>query len=81
LFDETGAFLIAPVYDELASSVPRSAAWEYCQRLKPIMELTPPGHQVPMVAEFSVSSKNWGEVIELGSDFTEEQLMEALDRG
>jgi DNA polymerase I-like protein with 3'-5' exonuclease and polymerase domains len=78
LFDETGALLIAPVYDELTSSVPREAAWEYCCRLKEQMEITPPGHAVPMVAEFSVSSESWGSLVEIGSSFTEEDLNAAL---
>jgi DNA polymerase-1 len=80
LFEETGAFLIAPVYDELVASVPKEAAWEYASRLKSIMELTPPGHAVGMVAEFSVSSQSWGDVIEIGSEITEDKVYTALDQ-
>jgi DNA polymerase-1 len=80
LYAQTDALLIAPVYDELTSSVPRRAAWEFCCRLKELMEITPPGHLVPMVAEFSVSSESWGSLEEIGSNFTEEDLMRALEK-
>jgi DNA polymerase I-like protein with 3'-5' exonuclease and polymerase domains len=80
LFEETGALLIAPVYDELTSSVPRESVWEYCCRLKAEMELTPPGHAVPMVAEFSVSSESWGSLVEIGSNFSEADLLGALEK-
>lgn len=80
LFSDTGASMIAPVYDEVASSVPLKSAWEYCQRLKPMMEITYPGRTpVPMVVEFSVSAVSWGSVIEIGSDITEDKLMAALE--
>ena len=79
LFEETGAYLIAPVYDELVSSVPRAALWEYCARLKEIMEVTPPGHAVPMVAEFSVSALSWGHCVEIGADITEDKVFQALE--
>lgn len=77
----TGSYLIAPVYDELASSVPRAGVVDYCFELQDIMSITPPNHVVPMVAEFSVSSSSWGEVIELGADITEDKINRALDVG
>jgi DNA polymerase-1 len=80
LFTMTDSYMIAPVYDELASSVPRAAAYDYCCMLKEIMSVTPPGHTVPMSADFSVSSDSWGRQIEIGGSFTKEQVEEALEK-
>lgn len=87
LFKETGAVLIAPVYDEVTSSVPKAAAVEYIERLTSIMELTPPGHQVPMVAEVEVGRDNWGAqsdynpggMIELGASPSADAILAACE--
>ncbi|MEA3242309.1 MAG: DNA polymerase [Pseudomonadota bacterium] len=79
LFTSTGSTMIAPIYDEFVSTVPRAAVLDYCFGLKEIMEITPPNHAVPMVAEFSLSSTSWGEVIEIGSDITEDNIISALE--
>lgn len=78
LFSSTGAAMIAPIYDEFVSTVPRAAAVDYCLALTEIMQVTPPNHAVPMVAEFSVSSSSWGEVIEIGANVTEDKILNAL---
>ena len=65
LFQETGSSLIAPVYDEIAASVPAKNAFEFCERLQDTMNITPPGHAIPMLAEVKIG-KNWGEMHELG---------------
>jgi DNA polymerase I-like protein with 3'-5' exonuclease and polymerase domains/5'-3' exonuclease len=78
LFEETGSVLIAPVYDEIAASVPIRNAVEYCARLQPIMNLTPPGHPVPMLAEICIG-KNWGSVIELHDNPCESLIEKTLE--
>ena len=65
LWEETRSTLIAPVYDEITASVPVSTAEEYIVRLSDIMEITPPGHVVPMEADVSLGA-NWRDQIELG---------------
>lgn len=80
LFKETGAKLIAPVYDEITASVPAEAAVEYCIRLSALMAITPPGHKVPMVPEISIGRDNWGNKVELGA-FPSAEAVEAAVRG
>lgn len=79
LFEETGSVLIAPVYDEIASSVPMKNAFEYSQRLQAIMNLTPPGHAIPMMGEVSLGL-NWGEMEELGDNPAEQVMVEAFNK-
>lgn len=78
LFEETRSILIAPIYDEVTSSVPRDTAVEYSHRLIEIMEMTPPGHAIPMEAELSIGANNWGEQIELGFHPSAEAIEAAL---
>lgn len=78
LYQETGAIPIAPVYDEAVSSVPRKNAFEYCCRLQNLMNLTPPGHAIPMLAEVSLGN-SWGDTIELGDNPSERKVEETLD--
>lgn len=80
LFKDTKAILMAPVYDELFASVPVPAIPEYCARLQEQMNITPPGHQVPMVAEISIGAYSWGNQIELGSYPSDDQIREALEK-
>lgn len=79
LWKETGAQLYAPVYDELVASVPVPAVFEYIERLQGLMNVTPPGHVVPMLAEVSVGGYSWGHQLELGAAPTEAQVMEAIE--
>lgn len=65
LFKETNSILLAPVYDEITASVPVSQAVEYVNRLTAIMELTPPGHAVPMEADVSIGP-DWQMLKEIG---------------
>lgn len=80
LFPQTGAILVAPVYDEILASVPVPAISEYVARLQELMNITPPGHLVPMVAEVSVGAYSWGNQIELGSYPSDEAIAEALEK-
>jgi len=79
LFGETKARLIAPVYDEIVASVPASKAFEYCSRLQGLMNLTPPGHAIPMLAEVSIGP-NWGECEELGNNPSEKLVASTLEK-
>lgn len=60
LFEETGASLIAPVYDEIVNSVPIDNVFEFVQRAQDCMNITPPGHPIPMLSEVSIG-RNWYE--------------------
>jgi len=77
LLSDTGTVIIAPVYDELVNSVPIIHAAEFCPRLQKIMDLTPPGHAVPMMSEFSVGF-DWYNMIEIGTDTSEKVVGEAI---
>lgn len=79
LFADTKSQLIAPVYDEILASVPVESAYEYCCRLQDLMNLTPPGHQVPMLAEVSVGGYSWGNQKELGAAPTEDEVLAAIE--
>ncbi len=78
LFQETGAKLIAPVYDSIVASVPLKSAYEYVCRLQDQMNVTPPGHAIPMLAEVSVGP-TWGKCAELGDHPSEKKFAAAVD--
>ena len=78
LFKETNSILLAPVYDEITSSVPVSKVVEYVQRLTEIMELTPPNHAVPMEADVSIGP-DWQLLKEIGVRPSEEAIVEACE--
>jgi DNA polymerase-1 len=79
LFSSTGSVLIAPIYDEITSSVPKGSAVEYIRRLVELMAVTPPGHAIPMEAEVSIGARNWGELIELGANPTDDAILAACE--
>jgi len=78
IWEETESVMIAPVYDEIVSSVPVSTVFEYCGRMQEIMNVTPPGHAIPMMAEVSIGP-NWGSVVELGDNPAEVKIMECIE--
>ncbi|RKZ10954.1 hypothetical protein DRQ50_14120 [bacterium] len=78
IFLDTGAILLAPIYDQLAARVPTSIAVEYITRISACMSVTPPGHQVPMVPEASIGL-NWGMQKELGAYPSEDKILKALE--
>lgn len=78
VFSDNGAHLIAPIYDELVCSVPRESVVDFSLALKKAMEVTPPGHAVPMLAEFSYGH-NMGELIEVGSVLKADHILMALE--
>lgn len=78
LYEETRAHLIAPVYDELTNSVPIDNVFEFAERAQDCMNITPPGHAIPMLAEVSIG-RNWEDASknELG-DRPSQRKVEAL---
>lgn len=79
LFHDTKSTLIAPVYDETVSSVPAHHAVEYCFRMQEYMNITPPGHAIPMMGEVSIG-KNWHEQEELGDNPSARRIEAAIER-
>lgn len=77
LLKDCEAVVIAPVYDELVNSVPIKHAVEFCQRLEKIMNITPPGHRVPMVSEFKLGF-DWFNMVEIKRDTREETILAAI---
>ena len=79
IWQETGSVMIAPVYDEIVSSVPMDNCFEYCQRMQDLMNVTPPGHPIPMMAEVSIGP-NWGEVVELKDRPSQKKVESLFDK-
>lgn len=75
IWERLDAEMIAPVYDELVASVHKDNVYAYIKEMTGIMNLTPPGQAVPMMAEVSIghdwqaSGKN-----ELGAFPTREEV-------
>lgn len=72
------AIMVAPVYDEVVAYVPFESAWDFVQDLRNIMNLTPPNHAVPMVADVSIGP-NWQVQYELGHQPTREVFDKCLN--
>lgn len=74
------SYFIAPVYDEIVLDVPLNddlpALISECATM---MDVTPPGHAIPMMAEFSFGP-NWNQQAELGERPCEKQIEEALSK-
>lgn len=79
LFEETKAVLYAPVYDEIVASVPAHYAVEFTHRLQALMNVTPPGHPIPMMAEASIG-RNWHEQEELGDNPSAKVIEACVER-
>jgi DNA polymerase I-like protein with 3'-5' exonuclease and polymerase domains len=73
------AVMYAPVYDEVLSSVHMDYCFEYVEKMQDIMNLTPPGHAIPMMGEVSVGM-NWCDQVELGDRPAERKLTELFDK-
>lgn len=80
LWNETQSVMIAPVYDEIVASVPTRNIFEYCERLQDIMNVTPPGHPIPMMAEVCIG-ENWYAASgnELGDRPSEKKVMACIE--
>lgn len=71
---------IAPVYDELVLDVPLTDDLPaLITELAQMMDITPPGHAIPMMSEFSFGP-NWHNQIEIGERPCEKQIEEALSQ-
>jgi len=79
LLKDTHSFMVAPVYDEVLCSVPIPYAQQFCERLQKIMDLTPPGHQVPMMSEFKLGF-SWGDMVEIGTDTSFKSVEDGMRR-
>lgn len=79
LMEDTKAVLIAPVYDEIVASVPSHNAVEFTHRLQKLMNITPPGHAIPMMAEASIG-RNWCDQEELGDNPPDREIEACIER-
>lgn len=79
LLEETNSILLAPIYDEVASTVPISQVVKYLERLIPIMEITPPGHAVPMVSDVAIGP-DWQMLDEIGTHPSEDAIMASCEK-
>lgn len=79
LWQETGAYMIAPVYDEVVASVPIDNAIPYIRRMCAIMNITPKGQPVPMAADVSIGH-NWQAQIELGMSPSDEEILQTVEK-
>lgn len=77
IWDRYDAIMVAPVYDEVVAFVPFEHCWDFVQDLRAIMNITPPGHAVPMVADVSIGP-NWQIQHELGDQPTREAFEKCL---
>lgn len=79
LWESHGAALMAPVYDELANSVPVSQVFSFIQMAQDCMNVTPPGHAIPMLAEVCIG-KDWQDAKkhELGDRPSERKVNQVL---
>jgi DNA polymerase I-like protein with 3'-5' exonuclease and polymerase domains len=77
LFKDEGPWLIATVYDEVVCDVLREQVYTLIQGLKGAMNITAPGHRIPMEADFSIG-QSWGEQIELGPDPSRGEVNEVM---
>lgn len=77
VWQKTGAFMLAPVYDEVVASVPFDNVVMYVAMMRSIMNITPKGQPVPMAADVSIGH-NWQSQTELGMAPTEEEIEAVL---
>lgn len=77
--DPEKAVMYAPVYDEIVASVHMDYCFEYVERMQDIMNLTPPGHAIPMMGEVSIGL-NWGDQDELGDRPAERKIINLFEK-
>jgi DNA polymerase I-like protein with 3'-5' exonuclease and polymerase domains/5'-3' exonuclease len=70
---------LKPVYDEVAGCVLIDAIPDYIEEMKEVMEITPPGHPVPMEIEAAIGFESWGAKKEIGRP-TREQVVEFINK-
>lgn len=77
--DPRKAVLYAPVYDEIVSSVHMDYCFEYVEVMQDLMNVTPPGHPIPMMGEVSIGM-NWADQVELGDRPSERKIVALFDK-
>lgn len=68
-----------PVYDEVLASVHMDYCFEYVEKMQDIMNLTPPGHAIPMMGEVSIGW-NWADQTELQDRPSERKLITLFEK-
>lgn len=76
--DPQKAVMYAPVYDEIVASVHMDYCFEYVEKMQDIMNLTPPGHAIPMMGEVSIGL-NWCDQDELGDRPAERKIINLFE--
>lgn len=76
--DPRKAVMHAPIYDEILSSVSMDYCFEYVEKMQDIMNLTPPGHAIPMMGEVSIGL-NWCDQEELGDRPAERKIINLFE--
>lgn len=73
------AVMHLPIYDEIMSSVHMDYCFEYVEKMQDIMNLTPPGHPIPMMGEVSIGL-NWWDQEELGDRPAEKKITNLFEK-
>ncbi len=74
------AVLVLPLYDETLCSVEAEVAVEFAQRLMGCLQVTPPGHKIPMMPELDLGLDNFlpANAIEFGAKPDWDKFAEAV---
>ena len=70
---------VLPIYDEIMASVHMDYVFEYVETMQDIMNLTPPGHAIPMMGEVSIGL-NWCDQVEFGDRPAEKKITDLFDK-
>lgn len=73
------AVMHLPIYDEIMASVHMDYCFEYVEKMQDIMNLTPPGHAIPMMGEVSIGL-NWWDQDELGDRPAERKIINLFEK-
>ena len=77
--DPHKAVMHLPIYDEIMSSVHMDYCFEYVEKMQDIMNLTPPGHAIPMMGEVSIGL-NWCDQTELQDRPSERKIITLFEK-
>lgn len=72
------AVMHLPIYDEIMASVHMDYCFEYVEKMQDIMNLTPPGHAIPMMGEVSIGL-NWYDQTELQDRPSERKITKLFE--
>jgi len=79
ILERYDAYLIATVYDEILCEVPIKHLHPFFAETCQVMDVTPPGHKIPMVADCSFG-RSWAKQIEIGEFPKLKTVNEALEK-